>query len=321
MSTPGQRTYSVDLIGFSTADRTVFASTFALSQRRPIRYLHHLESATRPDLYLVDADDLKAMVEFAARSPDAMHPAILIGADTHGTQWPCVARPIRWMKLFELLDRSVELAEQARRTVPSHVARNQWPFVDRRSRPRLDVDLDVADYTPMRASLNSTSAGVLGAVMTVPTAAGDEVREAAAGDPDIHILDLPPWSHLEINALQRGSTIVIQKSLREGFGLTVAEALLKRKPVVASAVGGIPVQVIHKVTGMLTHSVEGAAYQIRYLLANPAVARALGEKVWPKIESGAIKPVIFKTFALEEAAKAHALMESSQHIGKIVLTV
>ena len=105
----------------------------------------------------------------------------------------------------------------------------------------------------------------------------NEVREAAAGDPDIHILDLPPWSHLEINALQRGSTIVIQKSLREGFGLTVAEALLKRKPVVASAVGGIPVQVIHKVTGMLTHSVEGAAYQIRYLLANPAVARSLGE--------------------------------------------
>jgi len=180
MSTPGQRTYSVDLIGFSTADRTVFASTFALSQRRPIRYLHHLESATRPDLYLIDADDLKAMVEFAARSPDAMHPAILIGADTHGTQWPSVARPIRWMKLFELLDRSVELAEQARKTLPADAARNQWPFVDRRSRPRLDVDLDVADYAPMRASLNSTSAGVLGAVMTVPAAAGDLSHEAAA---------------------------------------------------------------------------------------------------------------------------------------------
>lgn len=179
MSTPGQRTYSVDLIGFSTADRTVFASTFALSLRRPIRYLHHLESATRPDLYLVDADDLKSMVEFAARSPDAMHPAILIGADTHGTQWPSVARPIRWMKLFELLDRSVELAEQARKTLPADAARNQWPFVDRRSRPRLDVDLDVADYTPMRASLNSTSAGVLGAVMTVPAAAGDGVLNAA----------------------------------------------------------------------------------------------------------------------------------------------
>lgn len=105
----------------------------------------------------------------------------------------------------------------------------------------------------------------------------DEVKEAANGDADIHILDLPPWSHLEINALQRASTIVIQKSLREGFGLTVSEALWKMRPVVASAVGGIPSQVIHKLTGMLVHSVEGAAYQIRYLLSNPDFARKLGE--------------------------------------------
>lgn len=105
----------------------------------------------------------------------------------------------------------------------------------------------------------------------------EEVRQAAGGDPDIHILDLPPWSALEINALQRGSTIVIQKSLREGFGLTVTEALWKKKPVVASAVGGIPAQVIHKHTGMLAHSVEGTAYQIRFLLSNPAIAQRLGE--------------------------------------------
>jgi trehalose synthase len=105
----------------------------------------------------------------------------------------------------------------------------------------------------------------------------EEVRKAAGNDPDIHILDLPPWSALEINALQRASTIIIQKSLREGFGLTVTEALWKKKPVVASAVGGIPAQVIHKHTGMLTHSVEGAAYQIRFLLSNPALAQRLGE--------------------------------------------
>ena len=106
----------------------------------------------------------------------------------------------------------------------------------------------------------------------------EEVREAAGGDPDIHILDLPPWSALEINALQRGSTIIIQKSLREGFGLTVTEALWKKKPVIASAVGGIPAQVIHKHTGLLVHSVEGAAYQIRFLLSNPAIALHLGEQ-------------------------------------------
>lgn len=105
-----------------------------------------------------------------------------------------------------------------------------------------------------------------------------EVREAAGKDPDIFILDLPPWSALEINALQHASTVIVQKSLREGFGLTVTEGLWKRKPVVASAVGGIPTQVIHKHTGLLAHSVEGTAYQIRFLLSHPEIARKLGKQ-------------------------------------------
>jgi trehalose synthase len=111
-----------------------------------------------------------------------------------------------------------------------------------------------------------------------------QVKEAAGDDPDIHILDLPPWSALEINALQRASTIIIQKSLREGFGLTVTEGLWKKKPVVAGNVGGIPLQVIHKVTGMLVQSVEGCAYQIRYLLANPEIARRLGENAYEHVK-------------------------------------
>jgi trehalose synthase len=104
-----------------------------------------------------------------------------------------------------------------------------------------------------------------------------EVLREAENDPDIKVLELPPSAPLEVNALQRASTIVIQKSLREGFGLTVSEALWKKKPVVASAVGGIPTQVIHKQTGLLSHSVEGAAYQIRFLLSHPEIAAKLGE--------------------------------------------
>jgi trehalose synthase len=104
-----------------------------------------------------------------------------------------------------------------------------------------------------------------------------EVLREAENDPDIKVLDLPASAPLEVNALQRASTIVIQKSLREGFGLTVSEALWKKKPVVASAVGGIPAQVIHKQTGLLSHSVEGAAYQIRFLLSHPEIAAKLGE--------------------------------------------
>jgi trehalose synthase len=103
-----------------------------------------------------------------------------------------------------------------------------------------------------------------------------EVREAAAGDRDIIILDLPPWCAFEINALQRASTLIVQKSIKEGFGLTVTEALWKGKPTIAGAVGGIPNQVIHKLTGALVHSVEGCAYQIRYLLTHPEFAAQLG---------------------------------------------
>jgi len=104
-----------------------------------------------------------------------------------------------------------------------------------------------------------------------------EVKAAAGDDPDIIILDLPPWCALEINALQRASTLIVQKSIKEGFGLTVTEALWKAKPTIAGAVGGIPNQIIHNLTGILVHSVEGCAYQIRYLLTHPDVARRLGE--------------------------------------------
>ena len=104
-----------------------------------------------------------------------------------------------------------------------------------------------------------------------------EVREAAGDDRDIIILDLPPWCALEINALQRASTIIVQKSVKEGFGLTVTEALWKGKPTIAGAVGGIPNQIIHKLTGVLVHSVEGCAYQMRYLLTHPDFAKQLGE--------------------------------------------
>jgi trehalose synthase len=111
-----------------------------------------------------------------------------------------------------------------------------------------------------------------------------EVLREAESDPDIKVLDLPAFAPLEVNALQRASTIVIQKSLREGFGLTVSEALWKKKPVVASAVGGIPTQVIHKQTGLLAHSVEGTAYQIRFLLSHPEIAAKLGESGYQHVK-------------------------------------
>jgi trehalose synthase len=104
----------------------------------------------------------------------------------------------------------------------------------------------------------------------------EEARARAADVPDVSILALPPDAHLTINALQRRSAVVLQKSLREGFALTVSEALWKERAVVASAVGGIPLQVLHERTGLLVRSIEGCAYQITRLLRAPGLRRRLG---------------------------------------------
>jgi trehalose synthase len=104
----------------------------------------------------------------------------------------------------------------------------------------------------------------------------DQIRSAVQSDPDIHIIYLPPSSDLEVNALQRASTVVLQKSLREGFGLTVAEALWKAKPVIATATGGIPLQIRHRHSGILAYSTAGMAHYLTELLSEPEYAAKLG---------------------------------------------
>jgi trehalose synthase len=105
-----------------------------------------------------------------------------------------------------------------------------------------------------------------------------EVQAAAGRDPDLHVLLLPNDAHLEINALQRASTIILQKSTKEGFGLTVSEGLWKGKPVIGGATGGIPLQILDGVTGYLVYSPEGAAFRARYLLNHPEAAAEMGRR-------------------------------------------
>ncbi len=105
----------------------------------------------------------------------------------------------------------------------------------------------------------------------------EKVRAEAGDDPDIHILIFSPSIATEINAFQCASDIILQKSIKEGFALTVTEALWKGRPVIGGAVGGIPAQIIGGYTGLLVHSVEGASLAIRSLLSQPDYAKALGE--------------------------------------------
>jgi trehalose synthase len=102
------------------------------------------------------------------------------------------------------------------------------------------------------------------------------VKTAAGSDSDIHVLQLPPEADSEINALQRAATIVLQKSIKEGFGLAVSEAMWKGKPVVGGTAGGIADQIIDGVTGYTVHSIEGAAFRIRHLLNNPGLIHRMG---------------------------------------------
>ena len=105
-----------------------------------------------------------------------------------------------------------------------------------------------------------------------------DVQDAARDDPDITILNLPPDSDDEINALQRAATVIVQKSTREGFGLTATEGLWKGRPVIAGAVGGLTLQVFNHHTGFLVHSIDGAAYRIRYLLNRNGLADRMGRE-------------------------------------------
>src|SRR5438034_3134449 len=106
----------------------------------------------------------------------------------------------------------------------------------------------------------------------------DRTRAHAHGDPDVFLFtNLDGVKDQEVNAFQRAATVVVQKSLREGFGLVVAEALWKGVPVVAGKVGGIVIQIQDEVSGFLVTSVEEAAKCTLELLKDPALRRGMAD--------------------------------------------
>jgi trehalose synthase len=105
-----------------------------------------------------------------------------------------------------------------------------------------------------------------------------QVQEEAADDPDLHILFLPGDAHRTINALQRAADIIVQKSTREGFGLTVTEGMWKGKPVIGGNTGGIRLQVFDSGTGFLVNSPEGCAHRILQLLRHPDQIKQIGRR-------------------------------------------
>lgn len=105
----------------------------------------------------------------------------------------------------------------------------------------------------------------------------EKTSRHADGDPDIHLLsNLEGVGNIEVNAFQRASDVIVQKSTREGFGLVVSEALWKEKPVIGGDVGGIPLQVINGRDGYLVSNVEECGQKLTQILKDPQMAKEMG---------------------------------------------
>ncbi|WP_447978023.1 glycosyltransferase [Candidatus Nitrospira bockiana] len=127
----------------------------------------------------------------------------------------------------------------------------------------------------------------------------------AQADPLVHVFtNLTGVGNIEVNAFQRLSSVVVQKSIREGFGLVVSEALWKGTPVVAGQAGGIPLQMADGVGGILVDTVEGCAAGIIRLLQQPAEARELGERGRERVRGHFLLPRLL----LNELTLIHQLI-------------
>lgn len=124
----------------------------------------------------------------------------------------------------------------------------------------------------------------------------ENILRKSGEDSDIHVLsNFHGIGDKEIKAFQYASNVVLQKSLKEGFGLTVAEAMWKEKPVIGGKVGGIKLQIDDGVNGFLVSSIEEATEKTRYLLQNPEIASEMG-----KIAKQTVKDNFLSTREIED---------------------
>jgi trehalose synthase len=121
------------------------------------------------------------------------------------------------------------------------------------------------------------------------------VRADATGDPDIHLLtNLNGVGAHEVNAFQRVADVVVQKSIREGFGLVVSEAVWKGTPVVAGNTGGIPLQIQDGVGGFLVDSVEQCAERVMFLLEHSDEAEHVARRGWEHVRDQFLMPRLLR---------------------------
>ena len=144
--------FAVRLIGFKPQEIEIFDATFALDQGKGYGYVRLSEDNLQdPDLYIANAEELKALVALSDLRPSDVRPALLVGTPSVALPYPSVERPIRWHRLFDALDKLIEKrADALSRLEASDVV----AVPERRRRDRVDIDLtDPAEYQRMRTEL------------------------------------------------------------------------------------------------------------------------------------------------------------------------
>ncbi len=153
-------------------------------------------------------------------------------------------------------------------------------------------------YRRVRTELPAVQLALVGSMATDDPEGWEFYNRTVAyadGDPDIHILNnLNNVGAIEVNAFQSQSDVLVQKSIREGFGLTVSEGLWKARPMVAGNVGGIPLQVIDGRTGFLVSTPEECAERSLRILRDPELGRRLGRAGKEHVRANFLTPRLLR---------------------------
>lgn len=140
-----------------------------------------------------------------------------------------------------------------------------------------------------------------------------EIEEKAAGDPDVHLLSDPTViGHLEVNAFQRYSSVILQRSIREGFGLTVTEAMWKNQPVVGTSVTGLRAQIIDGYNGYLADETATCAMRTLQLLEDRALWHQMGIRAHEQVQQKFLFPAMVLQYldALTQASGVARVSEA-----------
>ena len=155
-------------------------------------------------------------------------------------------------------------------------------------------------YHLVKQALPSVQVALVGAMEAVDDIKAMEilkdVREKAGDDPDVHLLYDPAMiKHPQVNAFQRYSSVILQRSIREGFGLTVTEAMWKYQPVIGTSVTGLRAQIIDGQNGYIAESAEACAQRTLQLIRERDIWRKLGKQAYEDVK----KQYLFPSMVLQ----------------------